>query len=383
MEAASEMENHLSSASAFVEGGIQDACDDACSICLESFCSDPSTVTGCKHEFHLQCILEWCQRSSHCPMCWQTVSLKDPASQELLEAVEHERSTRHNRAQTTTIFHHPAFGDSDLQHVGAPLPVVGSDAELEERIFQHLAAAVAMGRAHHIATSEGRVGSGSHNRSQYSVFSTNSNASSVVSAPAVSALGRENESVHVIMDADPSPPTPSPGSVPAEAANGFTAQATQFPLLTSGTNSLSNPRTPIGHSSPFSRERPGPSESQPVSENLKSRWNAVSMRYKESIVKNTRGWRERLLSRSGSMADIGSGVRREVRAGIATVTRMMERLDTREGRTSSTSAPPSAEVDAVMEPSNADNVDLNANRVGTHGNTSSSSTHWVATSGPK
>lgn len=35
----------LSSAAAFVEGGVQDACDDACSICLENFCeSDPSTV---------------------------------------------------------------------------------------------------------------------------------------------------------------------------------------------------------------------------------------------------------------------------------------------------------------------------------------------------
>lgn len=35
----------LTSAAAFVEGGIQDACDDACSICLEAFCeSDPSTV---------------------------------------------------------------------------------------------------------------------------------------------------------------------------------------------------------------------------------------------------------------------------------------------------------------------------------------------------
>lgn len=97
-------------------------------------------------------------------------------------------------------------------------------------------------------------------------------------------------------------------------------------------------------------------------------------RYKESIAKNTRGWRDRLLSHSSSMADIGSGVRREVNAGIATVTRMMERLDTREGRrTSSTSAPPNAEVDVVMEPSN---VDLIANRVSTHGNTSSSSTHF-------
>jgi hypothetical protein len=34
-----------SSAAAFVEGGVQDACDDACSICLESFCDDdPATV---------------------------------------------------------------------------------------------------------------------------------------------------------------------------------------------------------------------------------------------------------------------------------------------------------------------------------------------------
>jgi hypothetical protein len=43
-EKAAKMEK-LSSAAAFVEGGVQDACDDACSICLEAFCdSDPSTV---------------------------------------------------------------------------------------------------------------------------------------------------------------------------------------------------------------------------------------------------------------------------------------------------------------------------------------------------
>ena len=36
----------LTSAAASVEGGIQDACDDACSICLEAFCeSDPSAVS--------------------------------------------------------------------------------------------------------------------------------------------------------------------------------------------------------------------------------------------------------------------------------------------------------------------------------------------------
>jgi len=39
-----------------------------------------------------------------------------------------------------------------------------------------------------------------------------------------------------------------------------------------------------------------------------------------------------LFSRNSSVADIGSEVRREVSAGIASVSRMMERLDTREGR---------------------------------------------------
>ena len=45
VEESNKAECHLTSAAAFVEGGIQEACDDACSICLEAFCdSDPSTV---------------------------------------------------------------------------------------------------------------------------------------------------------------------------------------------------------------------------------------------------------------------------------------------------------------------------------------------------
>lgn len=38
--------SQIPSAMAYVEGGIQDVCDDACSICLEPFCdSEPSTVS--------------------------------------------------------------------------------------------------------------------------------------------------------------------------------------------------------------------------------------------------------------------------------------------------------------------------------------------------
>ncbi|URD87960.1 WD domain, G-beta repeat [Musa troglodytarum] len=378
MDETAKMESHLSSAAAFVEGGIQDACDDACSICLEAFCeSDPSTVTGCKHEFHLQCILEWCQRSSQCPMCWQSINLKDPTSQELLEAVERERNIRLNHARTTTIFHHPALGDFELQH----LPVGGSDAELEERIIQHLAAAAAMGRAHHIARREGRVRSGSHGRPQYLVFSTNSNTPSVGSVSASSAPGGENELAPAIIAANPSSTITTPGEEPAEVTNVSPAHASQVPFLTSGSSSnpqrssISSPRTPA-QSSPVSQE-PGPSDFQSFSDSLKSRLNAVSMRYKESIAKSTRGWRERLFSRNSTVADIGSEVRREVNAGIATVSRMMERLDTRETRRmSGVSAPPSDEVHSVIKSTLGRDAEVEATELATE-----SKVFWVKNPG--
>ncbi|XP_064951931.1 E3 ubiquitin-protein ligase RHF2A-like isoform X4 [Musa acuminata AAA Group] len=343
-------------------------------------------VTGCKHEFHLQCILEWCQRSSQCPMCWQSISLKDSTSQELLEAVERERNIRLNHARTTTIFHHPALGDFELQHVGSSimLPVGGSDAELEERIIQHLAAAAAMGRAHHIARREGRVRSGSHGRPQYLVFSTNSNTPSVGSVSASSAPIGENELAPAIIAADSSATITTPGEEPAEVTNVSPAHASQVPFLTPGSSSnpqrssISSPRTPA-QSSPVSQE-PGPSDFQSFSETLKSRLNAVSMRYKESIAKSTRGWRERLFSRNSTVADIGSEVRREVNAGIATVSRMMERLDTRETRRmSGVSAPPSDEVHSVMEPTNES---VTANHANTHPNNSTTPSSCIASSGP-
>lgn len=121
------MESHLSTAAAFVEGGIQDAFDDdTCSICLDSFSHDnPSTMTYCKHEYHLQCILEWCQRSSQCPMCWQAIAMKDPVSQDLLDAVERERSIHNNQQRNATFFHLPV-GEN-------------GNSEFEEHIMQQLA----------------------------------------------------------------------------------------------------------------------------------------------------------------------------------------------------------------------------------------------------
>ena len=54
-------------------------------------------------------------------------------------------------------------------------------------------------------------------------------------------------------------------------------------------------------------------------------------RYRDSITKSTSGWKERWFSQSNTISDIGSEVRREVNAGIAVVSRMMERLETKDG----------------------------------------------------
>ncbi|CAI0541682.1 unnamed protein product [Linum tenue] len=327
MEESKKPEAHLTSAAAFVEGGIQDACDDACSICLEDFCdSDPSTLTTCKHEFHLQCVLEWCQRSSQCPMCWQSISLKDPTSQELLEAVERERNIRLNPPRNSAIFHHPTLGDFELQH----LPVGINEAELEERIIQHLAAAAAMGRRHVSRREGSRHRSSSQSRPQYVVFSSHHNGPATGPTGASPTQRGEVEPGSMATLAAPSSPVRGVGdsSPPAFKLN--------LCLLS---------RSP-SQSSPDSQDRAGPSELQSISDSIKSKLNAVSMRYKESISKSTRGWKERFFSRNTAMADLSSDVRREVNAGIATVSRMMERLDSREKEEiTSTSSASNGEVD--------------------------------------
>ncbi|XWS59344.1 hypothetical protein CRYUN_Cryun08bG0113600 [Craigia yunnanensis] len=368
MEEIQKPDSHITSAAAFVKGGIQDACDDACSICLEEFSeSDPSTVTNCKHEFHLQCILEWCQRSSQCPMCWQAISLKDLASQELLEAVERERSFRVTPSRNTTIFHHPTLGDFELQH----LPVGVNEPELEERIIQHLAAAATMGRAHHAGRREGQRRSSAHSRPHFLVFSTHSGAqhSGSVSSPLTQIAG-ETEAAAITV-ASPSTPLSTRGDELSHQMSPFSSSqntsasgSTLSPVNRRGF-SFNNRSTSSNFSLP-NQERAGPSEFQSFSESLKSRLNAVSLRYKESISKSTRGWKERLFSRNSSMSDLGNDVRREVSAGIASVSHMMERLETSEN-----SGENQASVSHHLAESSV-TVQDNQNNTGTHADNPSS-----------
>ncbi|KAJ1378569.1 Zinc finger, RING/FYVE/PHD-type, partial [Sesbania bispinosa] len=315
-------------------------------------------VTNCKHEFHLQCILEWCQRSSQCPMCWQPISLKDATSQELLEAVEMERSLRTNPSRNSAIFHHPILGDFELQH----LPVGVNDADVEQRIIQHLAAAAAMRRAHHLGQREGqRTRSSARGRPHFLVYSTEPSAPP--SGPD-SAAGGGNEPVAIPLGS-PSTPLTSDGDEPTSSqqipyfqTHGSSLTPGSTVMATNLQGIYSDDRRSTTHSSPANQDRAGPSEFQSLSDSLRSRWNAVSLRYKESISKGTRGWKERLFSRNSSMSEFGSEVRRELNAGIASVSRLMERLETRENnQAEGTSLSNHLMGGSIQETSNQRNVE--------------------------
>lgn len=83
------------------------------------------------------------------------------------------------------------------------------------------------------------------------------------------------------------------------------------------------------------------------------------------------------------MADLGSEVRREVNAGIASVSRMMERLETRgsnNGRTSDGPATSTSEVIPSTESSNERVTENNPTTAATStSNTSASSAPCVTT----
>ncbi|KAH6821660.1 hypothetical protein C2S53_018853 [Perilla frutescens var. hirtella] len=109
---------------------IEDSFEDGCSICLEPFTSlDPASVTKCKHEYHLHCILEWSQRRIECPVCLQHLVLNDPASQEMLVAAERENKFRANRA--------------NQKNENSPS---AREPDLERRMMRRVAAAVTSAR---------------------------------------------------------------------------------------------------------------------------------------------------------------------------------------------------------------------------------------------
>ncbi|XP_021290542.1 E3 ubiquitin-protein ligase RHF1A [Herrania umbratica] len=292
---------------------LDDGSEDGCSICLEPFSAqDPATVTSCRHEYHLQCILEWSQRSKECPICWQSFVLKDPASQELLDAVRIERHCRsRNPSPAVPIdFHHfhDDFGtEEDASH--------SDDSDFDERILQHLAAAAS--RARYVRRRERQRSSGLDparvlffTSPEHMPHTQQTNPTSPDECQNLRyGLSQCDSLASVIPNIDPPlPVNPSVDVVSSSAVSGDKAIDTRQPQVDT-------------------LHRPSSSETFSFTESIKSKWSIASARYKESISKGTRGLKEKLLARNSSVKELSKGVQREMSAGIAGVAKMIERLD--------------------------------------------------------
>ncbi|KAM7277964.1 hypothetical protein ACFE04_005098 [Oxalis oulophora] len=275
-------------------GALDDTLDDGCSICLELFTSqNPATVTCCKHEYHLQCILDWSQRSKECPICWQSLVLKDAASQELLIAVACERQLRTRNVslaefRTPQSFHE----DFDAEEEAS----FSDDSDFDEQVMQQLAFAAS--RARYDQRSE-RHRSSEHCPSQFLLFTSPSSVRDMTSQGEGPRLSHRSSDGH------------SPTSGMLSAAPLFANSDSRGAV--SGDTSFK----PSGELPPPSPLNSSPPET--FSESVKSRWSAASARCKESFSKGTRGIKE-----------MSKGVHREMSAGVS---RMIEKLDLTSKRT--------------------------------------------------
>ncbi|XP_071716729.1 E3 ubiquitin-protein ligase RHF1A [Rutidosis leptorrhynchoides] len=270
---------------------------DVCSICLDEFDSNhnPPTVSTCKHEFHLQCILEWSQRSKECPICWQVIVLKDPASQELLSMMEDERR---RRSRVPQIYNGP-----EVYH-----DVEYDDSDFEEQVIRTF-------EVRYRRTNRERV-------------------SEVGLSPVHPNVPIGQEMYTSLEDFHSSGYVSSHDSLESSSSMATLIDQTSSPAGSSGILTPDNKDCTSKFRDLNSESLNGSPGIQIVadvhafSESVKSKFSAASARYKESISKGTQGLKEKLLAKKTPVKELGKGVQREMSARIAGVTKIFERLDT-------------------------------------------------------
>ncbi|GAV84598.1 zf-RING_2 domain-containing protein [Cephalotus follicularis] len=301
--------------------------EDACSICLEPFSTqDPATVTSCKHEYHLQCILEWSQRSKECPICWQLLILKDPASQELLAAVESERRSRSKNLTPIGSLSFRHFHENFEVEVLEEEAAYSDDSDFDERIMQHLA--VAASRARYVRRRERQRSSG---RVPSDVlFTSPSNVPGAAQARSTSPEDCQSLS-YESSDAD-SPTSGIPFAVNVQYSSSVVPLVGNVVCTAVNKDGSDKPRALYTEPASDSPQKSGTSEMN-FPESVKSKWSVASTRFKESFSKGTRGLKEKLLAHNNSVKELSKGVQREMNTGIAGVARMIDRLDISSKRT--------------------------------------------------
>ncbi|KAL6954146.1 RING-type E3 ubiquitin transferase [Sarracenia purpurea var. burkii] len=286
-----------SSSGVAVDSSADDDLDDACSICLEPFNSeDPPTVT----------------KKQRMPYMLAASCIEGPC--QLLAAVENERNLR-SRSNAHHIHEDNEF-DPDNSYA--------DDSDFDDHILQHFAAAAAARRGRYV-NRRGRQRSSGIGPSQL-LFSVPTG-----DLPDVQHMNTSVEElqsfIHEFSKGD------SPNSSMLATINDQRPSSVVRDDTTMESNSADDRDGLIKFRqlSPESPQRS--SEFLAFSESIKSKFSAASSRYKESISKNTRGFKGKLLARNISVKELGKGVQREMNAGISGVARMIERLDISSKRT--------------------------------------------------
>ncbi|KAI4311261.1 hypothetical protein MLD38_036167 [Melastoma candidum] len=280
-----------------------DLLDDSCSICLDGFTShDPAAITTCKHEYHLHCILEWSQRSSECPICWQALSLKDRDSQELLTAIEKDRKRRSKKPSihtSTTVggFHEDFVIGNDLSS--------SEFQDFDEHVLHQLVAAA--NRARYLRRRD---------RPRSSVHYQTS------PEPEESLFIQHSDNDTESINSPTSPDILPQISVSPPVFNNTSSTSRERGLFRRSMNSQESSNGPQGMPSASP-----PPDASSLSESLKSRFSSATNRYKESFSRSTKGIKDKILARNSSVKELSKGVQREMSAGIAGFSRMIERLD--------------------------------------------------------
>lgn len=261
--------------------------------------------------------------------------MKDPGSQELLSAVEQERKRRSRNRSTTSptavISFHEGFGigqDLSSQDV----------SDIDERVLQHLAAA--MSRAHYLHRRERQRSSGLSS-SRMRVSSSPDNSPGMRHSHQTNTEGQEGLIVES-SSSDLTSGTPICLNIrPQSPMSPPTANMAPSATVNRGTFGSRVLQSQIQFNSHQSPQEPSPPEIFSFSESLKSKFSSATARYKESISKGTRGLKEKIIARNSSVKELSKGVQREMSAGIAGVARIIERLDLTPKRSGTSASAPS------------------------------------------
>ncbi|KAF5950959.1 hypothetical protein HYC85_012952 [Camellia sinensis] len=235
------------------------------------------------------------QRSKECPIRWQLLVLKDPSSKELLAAVENEKNLRSRRN---------ACHEDYEMNIHAELVMLreGEGRDLLVLVL-HWFCSVPPGDlplpdVQHMRTSspeECQTCSYEFSEGDSPTFSTlRSVVPEVVNVEPNSVGNRDgcNRPSYEFSEGD-SPTFSTLRSVVPEAVN-------------VEPNSVGN-RNGCNKPSPESPQRPSSSEFLAFSDSVKSKFSLASARYKESISKSTRGFKEKLLAHNISVKELGRG----------------------------------------------------------------------------